>query len=390
MSDLGLLGDPDEPGRRTTPAGGRRAQKQRRRGPGCLIALIVLAVLVGGGYYGVSKGIDKVQSAFGSPEDYAGPGSGEVTFQVKSGDTATDIGRALKADGVVASVDAFISAANGSTQAANIQAGYYSLMKKMKASDALAVLVDPKNIVTTSVTIPEGLQVSEIVDKLAGATDFPKKQFEAALKDPAALGLPDYAQGNAEGYLFPATYAFGPDEKPADMLKDMVTRFNQAATDNDLVAGAQALGYTPEEVMTVASLVQAEGRGSYMPKISRVIYNRVENPSNGVTNGLLQVDASVNYALKRSGTATLSQAEIESVADSPYNTYTQKGLPPTPIEAPGDDAIQAALHPADGNWLFYVTVNLKTGETKFTDDYDTFLGYKQELKDYCATQSDRC
>jgi UPF0755 protein len=391
VSDIGILGDPDdEQGRRATPAGGRRAAKQRRRGPGCLIALVILAVLAGGGYYGVTWAKDKVESAFGSPDDYPGPGSGSVSFQVTSGQTATDIGRALKEQGVVASVDAFIAAANGNPQSGSIQAGYYPLMKEMKASEALNVLVDPDNIVTTSVTIAEGLQVKEIVAKLAEATDFPAAQFTKALKDPAALGLPDYAGGNAEGYLFPATYQFGPDEKPADMLKDMVTRWQQAATDNDLEAKASALGYSPNEVMTVASLIQAEGRGDDMPKVSRVIYNRVEDPDNGETNGLLQVDASVNYALGQSGTTVLTTAQIDSVANSPYNTYKQPGLPPTPIEAPGDDAIQAALNPAEGDWLYYVTVNLETGETKFADDYDTFLQYRGEYQDYCANESDRC
>ena len=127
--------------------------------------------------------------------------------------------------------------------------------------------------------------------------------------------------------------------------------------------------------MTVASLVQAEGRGDDMPKIARVIDNRLEiepNPS----AGFLQVDASVNYALDRPTVAVLTQDEIDSVADSPYNTYTQKGLPPTPIEAPGDDAIAAAAHPADGPWFFYVTTNLRTGETKFTDSYDEFLQFR--------------
>ena len=95
-------------------------------------------------------------------------------------------------------------------------------------------------------------------------------------------------------------------------------------------------------------------------------------------------------ALGREPIARLTTDEIDSVADSPYNTYRQKGLPPGPIEAPGDAAIDAAANPADGPWFFYVTVNLRTGETKFTDDYDEFLGFKRERDEYCATQSDRC
>ena len=107
-----------------------------------------------------------------------------------------------------------------------------------------------------------------------------------------------------------------------------------------------------------------------------------------ITNGLLQIDATVNYALDRSLIAV--PTEDDTKVDSPYNTYANTGLPPGPIEAPGDDAIEAAAHPADGNWLFYVTVNLATAETKFTDSYQEFLEFKQELRDYCETKSDRC
>jgi UPF0755 protein len=371
-----------------TPAGGRRAERSRRRGPGCLIALVILAVLAGIAYWGVTTGIDKVQDQFSSADDYPGPGSGEVSFEVKQGDSIAEMGRGLKAAGVVASVDAFIEAAGANPEAGKIQAGSYPLLKEMKASDVVAILVDPDKIVTTDVTIPEGLRVKDVVELLVEKTGFPKADFDKALEDPKALGLPAYADGNPEGYLFPATYDFGPEEKPADMLRDMVVRWEQAATDNDLEASAEALGYTPQEIMTIASLIEAEGRGKYRTKIARVIYNRLEIDPNPAA-GFLQIDASVNYALDRIGSTVITEEDKESVADSPYNTYTQKGLPPTPIEAPGDDSIQAALHPAEGPWFFYVTVNLKTGETKFTDDYDEFLEFKDEYQEYCDTQSER-
>jgi UPF0755 protein len=228
------------------------------------------------------------------------------------------------------------------------------------------------------------------VKLLVKNTDFSKKEFDAALADTAALGLPAYAEGNPEGYLFPATYEFGPEAQPADMLRAMVARWEQAASDVDLVAKAEALGYTPHEMMTIAAMLEAEGRGDYTPMIARVIYNRLDNPENGITNGLLQIDATVNYALGKPGIARLTQEEIDSVADNPYNTYTQQGLPPGPIEAPGQAAMEAALNPDDGDWLFYVTVNLATGETKFASTEAEFLEYKAELDEYCETQSDRC
>ena len=363
------------------------ARKKKRGFSGCLAVLVALAVIVGGGYFVGSKGFHYLKDHLGSSAaDYPGPGRGQVLFQVKDGDTVGDIGRALKAQGVVASVQAFSDASGGKT---SIQVGYYELKKKMSAQDAFAVLIDPKNILTTTVTIPEGLRVVDILPILAAKTKFPVSAFQAALKDTATLGLPSYANGNPEGYLFPSTYGFGPKEKPVDMLTDMVTRWKQAAQDDGLVAAAARLGKTPGELMTIASLVQAEGRGSDMPKIARVIYNRLDGPGDqGGTNGLLQIDATVNYALHRKGVVAVTTAETTDT-QSPYNTYLNPGLPPGPIDAPGDAAIKAAAKPASGPWYYYVTVNLRTGETKFTASYDQFLQFRQELTQYCAT-SDAC
>ncbi len=379
-ADDGVLDDEDVP-----TEGGRR-KKRGRSIPGCLAALVALALIGGGAYVAVTKGAEFIRDQFSTSPDYPGPGKGKVNFQVSSGDTIGAIGRNLKSKGVVQSVDAFMDAAGSST---NIQVGYYQLKKEMKASDAFDILSNPANIIKTTITFPEGWQVSQIVAHLAKTTDYPKRAFEKVLQDPAKLGLPDYADGNPEGYLFPSTYDFGPKDKPADMLKKMVARWQQAADDAGLEEKAAELGYTPGEIMTVASLIEAEGRGKYRAQIARVIYNRLEidpNPS----AGFLQIDASVNYALGRSGSTVITDEDKASVEDSPYNLYSHKGLPPGPIEAPGDDAIEAALNPAEGPWFFYVTVNLATGETKFTDSYDEFLTFKNEYTEYCETQSDRC
>jgi UPF0755 protein len=368
------------------PLEGGRRKRRGRSIPGCLAALVALALIAGGAYVAVTKGAEFIRDQFSTAPDYPGPGRGKVTFEVVAGDTVGQIGRNLKDQGVVQSVDAFIEAAHGES---GIQVGFYELKKEMRAADAFDILSNPANIIKNTVTIPEGFQVTQIVARLAKATDHPAKAFQRALANPAKLGLPDYAGGNPEGYLFPSTYDFGPNDKPADMLKKMVDRWRQAADDAGLEEGAAALGHTPAEVMTVASLIEAEGRGEYRAKISRVIYNRLDidpNPS----AGFLQIDASVNYALGRSGSTVITDEDKESVADSPYNLYTHKGLPPTPIEAPGDAAIKAALNPEEGPWFFYVTVNLATGETKFTDSYDEFLQFKDEYTEYCETQSDRC
>ncbi|WP_122817763.1 endolytic transglycosylase MltG [Nocardioides pantholopis] len=375
--------EPDE-GPAYVPGGRRR--RRRSRLPGCLVALLVLAVVAGGLYWGVNRGIDAIQDQFGEPEDYPGPGSGSVAFEVVPGDSVTQMGRNLKEAGVVASVDAFTAAAADNPESTAIQAGFFTLRKKMAAAEVVEVLVDPANVMTTSVTVPEGLRLSDVVGVLAESTDFSRAAFEKALAKPEELGLPDYAGGNAEGYLFPATYAFGPNEKPLGMLQQMVSRWRQAADSADLEGAAKRLGYTPHELMTIASLVEAEGRGDDMPKIARVIYNRLENPGTAGTIGKLQIDATVNYAAgnKLGAVPTLDDLEL----DSPYNTYLNAGLPPGPIEAPGDAAIAAAAAPAAGDWYYYVTVNLATGETKFAETPEQFTTYKNELREYCATESE--
>ena len=267
-----------------------------------------------------------------------------------------------------------------------IQVGFYRLKKQMSAEAALAVLVDPANRMRSVVTVPEGFTVDQIVATLAKNTDFSKKQYEKVLANPSDIGLPAYAEGNAEGYLFPATYELPPNATPKSILTLMVERWRQAAEEADLEGAAQKLGYTPAELMTVASLVEAESnRDADRGKVARVIYNRLETDA---TNNLLQIDATVNYGIGRNLGVGLTTEDL--AVDSPYNTYKNAGLPPTPIEAPGDAAIAAAAHPTDGPWIYYVTVNLRTGETKFTEDYDTFLTYKAEFKEYCRTQSENC
>ncbi len=360
--------------------GGSRRAKKRRNPAGCLAVLVALAVIVGGFYFAIDKGVGWVQDQFSTAEDFPGPGKGKVTFEVSEGDATAAIGRNLKAEGVVASVQSFLDAAGADPDSTGIQVGFYELKKEMSADDALQVLLDPSNQVKTTVTVPEGMRVEDVISLLADKTEWGEAKWKAALKDGAAIGLPEYADGNPEGYLFPATYEIGPKDMPRDILAKMVARWRQAADEAGLEEKAASLGKTPAELMIIASLVQAEGRGDDMPKIARVIYNRLDGPGDkGGTNGLLQVDAANAYGIDKSGTVSLTAEEL--AVDTPYNTRLYPGLPPTPIEAPGDDAIAAAANPANGPWYYYVTVDLDTGETKFAETYDEFLKYDQELCD---------
>jgi UPF0755 protein len=360
--------------------------RRTRSAASCLVVLLVLGAVIGGLGFAVFTGMDKVQGLFDSADDFSGEGTGSVIFEVKEGETVAAIGRNLKAEGVVASVEAFTDAAAADPDSNGIQVGFYDLNEEMSADSALALLVDPDNLLQSEVTVPEGLRVEEVLKTLAKGTEIPLAEYQAAIKRDQAIGLPDYAEGNPEGYLFPATYAVPPNADAVDVLSMMVTRWQQAAEDAGLEAAAEELGYTPGELMIIASLVESEvNRAEDRGKVSRVIYNRLEGDE---TAGLLQIDATVNYALGRDLGLALTEEDLD--VDSPYNTRKFPGLPPGPIESPGEAAIEAAANPADGDWLYYVTVNLDTGETKFTGDYDEFLRFKNvELEAYCDG-SDRC
>ena len=355
---------------------------------GCIPVLLVLAVVGALLYFGFMWGKDFIEEQFGDPEDYPGPGKGSVTFEVHEGDSITQMGSNLEEAGVVASVEAFTDVASDDPRATGIQVGFYPLKKEMSAADALEVLVDPEQIITTRITFPEGLRVVDIVDLFVENTDFSRAQFEKALDKPEKLGLPDYAGGNPEGYLFPSTYGFGPNENPTSMLRAMVDRWRQAAEDADLEAAAERLGYTPHELMTVASLVRGRGQGRRHAQGGAGDLQPAGEPwhSGHRPAAWSWTRRSTTPTARRSGPGPPAE---ERLIDSPYNTYQVVGLPPGPIESPGDAAIQAAANPADGDWYYYVTVNLKTGETKFAETPEEHAANVQELNEYCQT-SEAC
>jgi UPF0755 protein len=364
-------------------AGGRRSDRNKRRrqrrrgGLSVLLSLLVLLGLVGGaGYVGVKKGKAAFDARFGSGPDYDGRGGEEVVVQVKDGDTVGRIGRTLAEHDVVASVRAFSSAAADNPKATSIQPGFYSLRKRMKASLALELMLSPASRVG-ALSIPEGWRASKIVEAVASTGGIPKAKLQAVIEKPAKLGLPAYAKGRVEGFLFPARYDVNKKMTPTAALAQMVTRYRTETADLDIAARSDALGVTPYEAVIVASLVQAEARHKEdFGKVARVVYNRLE--SKFQVDRRLQFDSTINYA-RNSSRLDLTTKEIEAF-DSPYNTYTHVGLPPTPIGNPGRAALVAALNPPKGNWRYFVTVDTKSGETRFTDDYDEFLKWKAEFK----------
>ena len=361
---LGLAYDDQPPHRR----------RRRRRGIGRslvpLAVVVVVLVAVPAALFLAGRGLlDKLNPA--GPADYAGQGSGSAVVQVKPGDSLTAVGRTLQAAGVVRSVEAFTDAAGSDRRATGLQPGYYRLHRRMSASAALALLLEPSSRVSTTVTIPEGATETQVLRAFAGKTPLRSDALRAAARAPKTTALPPYAGGRAEGFLFPSTYTVDPGTSADGAISAMVAQFTKHADALDLVGGARRLGMTPYQVVVVASIAEKEaGVASDFPKVTRVVYNRL------AAGMPLQLDSTLNYVLSERK-SHLTTADLAN--PSAYNTYTHRGLPPTPIDNPGERALEAALHPASGDWLYFVTID-KAGHSAFTASYQEFLRFKQEAK----------
>ncbi|MGP3962520.1 endolytic transglycosylase MltG [Nonomuraea sp. 3N208] len=337
-----------------------RKQAVRKAG---LVAAGLIAVLVALGI-----GALAVFKPYLSPDDFEGTGSGTVTVRIAPGSSAEAIGSALAEAGVVASTQSFVRATEDRAVADRLRPGHYRLRKGMAAGAALDLLLSPASRVVRRVTLPEGMRVSEVLTRLARQAGLPLKELQSV--DKALVGLPKYAPG-LEGFLFPATYEIEPGDTAVDVLAAMVERFGVAARKVRLAEQAAHVHLTPLEAVTVASLIQAEGgTDEDYPKISRVIYNRLAKGTP------LEIDSTVLYAQNR---RTLRVTERDTKVDSPYNTYRHKGLPPGPIANPGEKALMAALHPAKGDWHWFVTTDPAHRITKFTNKESEFVRYREEL-----------
>lgn len=359
-------------------------QEEERRGPRrgrrWVPVVIALLVLLGGGWFAGSWAFDELSSRLAPPPDYAGPGSGSVLYEVKLGASSTQIARELKQAKVVKSVDAFRDAARENDESRNIQVGYYRIKKQMSAAAALDVLVDPENLISSLVVVPEGARVDQIVTTIVDRTDIRREDVAAALADPTAIGLPTAARGNPEGYLFPATYNVGPKQTAAGLIRQMVAKTVAVERSLDIGPAAKKLGYSSEQVLTVASILEYEAnRSQDYPKVARVLYNRLDEGMK------LQLDSTVTYISKRTGDVFTTPAERAN--PSLYNTYVHKGLPPGPIGSPGEKTIKAALTPADGSWLFFVP-DYENNTTVFSTTLADHNKAVKRLQEYCRGSED--
>ena len=360
------------------PGGRRAAPKKKNLWPRRIIALIIVVLLVFAGM----KVVSKVKDSLSGPADYTGQGTGKVVVEIKPGATGTVIANALKAAGVVKSAEAFYQLSLSDPRAQAIQSGFYSLKKHMSAKAALDGLSDKTNRVEGRVVIPEGARVGQIVSAIAKGSDIKQADLIKALKKPETLGLPAAAKDNPEGYFFPATYTVEPGTTALQLLKSMVAKTLAVEKDLDISTRAQALGLNAEEILTVASILEYEAKkDADYPKVARVLYNRIK------AGMPLQLDSTVSYVSKRKGDVFTTDAERNN--QSAYNTYQHTGLPPGPIGSPGEKTIEAALNPADGTWLYFVAINLTTGETVFSDTFAEHNKAILKLNEFCKT-SDSC
>lgn len=322
-----------------------------------LIALIAVGVIGIGSTVGFSRVVHHFTE---DTADFSGPPGPEKEVKIIPGASLRAIGKMLAEAGVVKSQGAFVNAAKKNSRSTSIAPGTYRMAEHLSGKDAVNRLLDPQYRILAHVVIPEGRTSKEILDTLVQATGIGADKFDAALK--ADYGLPEWNKNpdghRSEGFLFPATYDFEPDATATTILEAFTKRFKQAATSTGLNTTAGPQNLTPFQVLTVASLVQAEAkRPEDMPKIAQVIYNRL---AKGMA---LQLDTTVLYA--NGGIRAITTTPAQRAIDSPYNTYKVTGLPPGPIDNPGEAAISAALKPEAGPWLYFVAINPQTGETRF-------------------------
>jgi UPF0755 protein len=365
--------------------GQRRRRAARGFAVGLLIAVVVAAVFIG----------SRMWHSFGTQNDFAGDGKRDLVIQVHAGDSTTAIGETLHNQDVVRTVKAFLEAAQGNAAISAIQPGYYRLRTEIPAGSAVKRLADPESRVGKLV-IPEGQQLDDTTDVKTNATtpgiftmisnascvDLDGDRHCVAATDlrtaaektaPALLSVPPWAiepvtgmgddHRRLEGLIAPGTLNVNPSASPQSILETLISASAGRYLKSGLLDTATAMNMSPYNVLVVASLVQREAKPQDFSKVARVIYNRLAE------HRTLEFDSTVNYPLDRREVAT-TDADREQA--TPWNTYISEGLPATPICSPSTDALNAAEHPADGDWLYFVTIDAQ-GTTLFTRDYQQHL-----------------
>ena len=366
----------------STESSGDAAPARSRRRLWFIIGIPILLIAIAGATvaaYGWTNYENKIREVLGweLANDFEGSGNGEeVIVTVNSDDIGSDIARSLNEAGVTMSFDAFYDLLLAQDSDPIFFPGNYALQGEMSAQSALDALLNSENKVTDRILITEGTILPNALEIISETSGIPLAELQAASEDLAHFGLPAEAP-SLEGYLFPATYDIGDSKDPYVVLDMMV---------NTMYEKLDAAGVAVEDrhrVLTMAALIQREAGPNTddFYKISRVFYNRLDQDT------LLQSDATVAYGTGNVHTVWTTDAE-RADASNPYNTYANLGLPVGPIGLPGELAIDAALNPAEGDWLFFVPINLKTGQTVFNTTAEAHEASAQQLRDWCAASEE--
>ncbi|MFK0401142.1 endolytic transglycosylase MltG [Microbacterium sp. NPDC090225] len=353
-------------------------KKKRRRG--CLIALLIILVIIGGiagaGAWAMNTYGEQINDimGWGEPKDYEdGMATGEAFVTIKDGDTGRPVSTSLYEAGVTKTEDVFYDYLIDENIAVTFYPGVYRLQTKMTAAAALEALRNEDNKLENTASVSEGGTIESSLPSMAESLGLPLEDFEAAVADPSAYGVD---APSLEGWLFPAVYTFDPEVTATQVIQRMVDRTRES------LANAGVPDADAERILTIASIIQREGRTADFAKVSRVIQNRLD------IDMKLQMDSTAQY-----GYGSLHEGVVSSSAealedDNDWNTYVRTGLPVTPIASPNDAAIDAAMHPEDGPWLYFVTIDLSTGETQFSETYEEHQAGIEKWREWCRANPD--
>ena len=302
-----------------------------------------------------------IKSGPGAAADFdcsSDPGQRTASIDVATGETGLQIARELFEKDVTASSEIFFRLAVADPKAALIAPGVHIIDTQICAQNALDQLLDSKRIAGL-MAVSEGAWISEI-KKLFSKAGYPQEEVKAAF----ASAVVPKPFTELEGLLFPAQYSFAQGTKADVALKEMIERGFAEVVKVGFLSDQST--YSPQQLLTIASIIQAEGGDGDFTKVSRVIYNRLK------IGMPLQMDSTVHFVMESRGNIFLSTKS--TLINSPYNTYRKYGLPPGPIGNPGRNAMKAALAPAAGDWLYFITVAPQ--DTRFTSSLDEFNTWK--------------
>ncbi|WP_449277430.1 endolytic transglycosylase MltG [Leucobacter sp. GX24907] len=359
-----------------------KEKRGARAGKRLLIVLIVLAVLLGGlgiaGAYLWGEYGERISRTMGwVSNDYEGDGSGEVVVVITEGEIGEDIAASLDEADVVKTSEAFYELLLAQDPAVEFMPGSYELRLQMSAQSALDALQNPDNRMDLTAMIPEGSTVDQTLEIVSAGSGIPLEELQQAAEDPSAYDLPKNAE-SLEGWLFPATYEFETDTT-AEQAIAMMVEYQKRNLDEFGVAKKDR-----ERVLTIASMVQREG-GTIedFGKISRVIFNRLD------AGMKLEMDSTVQYGAQEHDDGSVWSTDEALADDNLWNTYMHKGLPVGPIANPGRDAIEAAINPEKGDWVYFVVTPDGGGSSTFSSDIETHDQAVAELRAWCDADSSR-